>query len=68
MTETLLLILFKITTIVECSHGFYGQQCEKRCGKCKGGMICNTSSGICPDGCHEHWSPPSCTGKNRDRF
>lgn len=52
--------------MVECLHGFYGQHCERRCGKCKGGMNCNTTSDMCPDGCQEHWSPPKCTGENKD--
>lgn len=29
-------------------------------------MNCNTTSDMCPDGCQEHWSPPKCTGENKD--
>lgn len=66
MTKHYCCYFYKLQFIVECLHGFYDQQCEKRCGKCKGGVICNTSSDRCPDGCQEHWSPPKCTGMNKD--
>lgn len=46
----------------DCDHGFYGEQCEKKCGKCKSDAACNTLSGWCPDGCVDHWAFPYCTG------
>lgn len=64
--NTIVIIFKKLQFMVECLHGFFGQHCERRCGKCKGGMNCNTTSDMCPDGCQEHWSPPKCTGENKN--
>lgn len=48
---------------LECEFDFFGQNCENKCGKCKGDIRCNVNNGMCLEGCQEHWSPPNCTGK-----
>lgn len=47
---------------LDCAPGFYGDNCKKMCGKCKIGTTCNTTSGLCPNGCKDNLSPPFCTG------
>lgn len=46
----------------DCISGFYGENCTKKCGTCRTGTICNSYSGLCPDGCEINLIPPHCTG------
>lgn len=48
----------------DCISGFYAERCEKKCGNCKAGVLCDSTTGRCPDGCLDHWLPPYCTGIN----
>ncbi|XP_062593830.1 scavenger receptor class F member 1-like [Saccostrea cucullata] len=43
-----------------CKDGYYGHNCEKTCGKCKIGTICQKITGICPRGCQNHWNGSKC--------
>lgn len=45
----------------DCVSGFYGGSCQNTCGKCKAEAACNTISGLCPNGCQDHWILPNCT-------
>lgn len=48
---------------VDCTVGFHGEDCNKKCGQCVDGIPCNVSSGVCPSGCQNYWVGPMCTGK-----
>lgn len=48
---------------LDCAPGFYGDDCQEECGKCEDVAGCNWTSGLCPNGCKEHWVPPLCKGK-----
>lgn len=52
----------KFFKTIDCVPGFYGDDCEKECGKCKNGAGCNRTTGLCPNGCREHWVLPYCKG------
>ncbi|XP_061180600.1 cell death abnormality protein 1-like [Saccostrea echinata] len=39
-----------------CKKGYYGQSCELNCGKCSIGTFCDNITGICPEGCQDHWT------------
>ncbi|XP_061170375.1 uncharacterized protein LOC133179698 [Saccostrea echinata] len=43
-----------------CNIGYYGQNCEHMCGKCKPGTYCNNITGICPNGCQNRWNGLKC--------
>lgn len=49
-------------SFADCVLGFYSERCEKKCGNCKSGVLCDSKSGLCPHGCQDHWVPPYCTG------
>lgn len=46
----------------DCVPGFHGEKCQEMCGECKAGTVCNSRSGLCPDGCEDNWMLPNCTG------
>lgn len=52
----------------DCVSGFYGDSCQNTCGKCKADASCNTTSGVCPDGCQDHWILPNCTSNTKCTF
>ncbi|XP_061180604.1 receptor-type tyrosine-protein phosphatase alpha-like [Saccostrea echinata] len=43
-----------------CKKGFYGRDCGTPCGNCKTGTYCNIITGICQDGCRDHWAGEKC--------
>ncbi|XP_050413531.1 receptor-type tyrosine-protein phosphatase alpha [Patella vulgata] len=45
---------------LDCIDGFYDDNCSSVCGKCKDGAACNTTTGICQDGCRVNWLPELC--------
>lgn len=53
--------IITFNTFLDCTSGFYAQRCEKKCGNCKAGFICDSTTGRCPNGCLDHWLPPYCT-------
>lgn len=57
-------ILYQYYFFSDCISGFYAERCEKKCGNCKSGVLCDSTTGRCPDGCLDHWVPPYCTGTN----
>ncbi|GLV42885.1 hypothetical protein CBL_09965 [Carabus blaptoides fortunei] len=45
----------------ECSYGYFGYNCQEKCGKCQGGTNrCDKISGECNLGCEEGYTPPHC--------
>lgn len=54
--------LCKYFVKLDCTVGFYGDDCDKICGQCMDGTSCNVSSGVCPSGCRNNWEGPMCTG------
>ena len=43
-----------------CPKTFYGEKCNQRCGKCKDNMTCDYKTGICKNGCKDHWTGEKC--------
>lgn len=54
---------FLVFLRIDCTVGFHGEDCNKKCGQCVDGIPCNVSSGVCPSGCQNYWVGPMCTGK-----
>jgi hypothetical protein len=55
--------LYEITyQFVDCKNGYYGANCAQRCGQCKHGTFCDSTTGLCPEGCDGHWDGPLCSG------
>lgn len=46
---------------VECSTGFYGQQCKRKCGLCVNQITCHHFTGACVNGCEPGYMSPNCT-------
>nr|XP_022311908.1 uncharacterized protein LOC111117113 isoform X3 [Crassostrea virginica] len=44
----------------DCIIGYYGKDCHRRCGHCKNGTYCDSTSGKCPEKCEEHWNGSLC--------
>lgn len=51
-----------IKYFVDCVFGFFGENCEKICGMCKLGEICNIVIGLCLDGCESYFMFLYCKG------
>lgn len=50
--------------IPECSIYFYGRNCNKPCGHCRGNDPCDSVTGHCPNGCQNQWTGDRCDGTN----
>ena len=48
---------------LECPVGSFGQDCQEKCGKCKSGITCNITTGVCHDGCEDGYEGEYCTTK-----
>lgn len=46
----------------ECSDYFFGRDCNKPCGHCRGNAPCDSVTGHCPNGCQNHWTGDMCNG------
>lgn len=44
-----------------CMHGYYGNDCTKKCGNCLNNETCNNINGTCTDGCSEGFKGDLCT-------
>lgn len=43
-----------------CMHGYYGENCTKKCGNCLNKETCNNVNGTCTDGCSEGYKGNLC--------
>lgn len=43
-----------------CMHGYYGNDCTKKCGTCLNNETCNNINGTCTDGCSEGFKGDLC--------
>lgn len=48
----------------ECSEDFYGRDCNKPCGHCRGNAPCDSATGHCSSGCQNYWTGDRCEGTN----
>ena len=48
----------------DCIDGFYDNinDCEGKCGHCKGNDTCTKDPGYCPNGCKSNFFSPMCQG------
>lgn len=46
-----------------CSDHYFGLDCGTPCGHCLNNDVCNNKTGICPGGCHNHWTGERCDGE-----
>lgn len=46
---------------VECSAGFYGEQCKSNCGHCVNQTTCHYFTGACENECEPGYMSPNCT-------
>ena len=61
----ILILIFKLL-LVECSDGYYGNDCHTTCGYCLQGRVCNRLNGTCDHGCINHFKEPTCAGNEVD--
>ncbi|XP_056003473.1 multiple epidermal growth factor-like domains protein 10 [Ostrea edulis] len=53
----------------ECDDGHYGLYCLNNCsGHCADGLPCKKRDGVCPGGCKDGWTNPSCNKKCKQGF
>ncbi|XP_062568546.1 multiple epidermal growth factor-like domains protein 10 isoform X2 [Saccostrea cucullata] len=52
--------LLKSPDCMVCVNEFYGLNCTEKCGHCKSGTYCNKLTGICEEGCEDHWEGSTC--------
>ena len=50
-------------TSSECTSGYYGDDCNKECGRCAGNVMCDSHLGNCPGECLGNWQKPKCNSK-----
>lgn len=50
-----------IVVSIECTAGWYGDQCNNSCGYCLNGAPCFHVSGSCDHGCQPGYQVPHCT-------
>ncbi|GLV37390.1 hypothetical protein CBL_10643 [Carabus blaptoides fortunei] len=55
-------IVYRVTNnATECSYGYFGYNCQNKCGKCQGRTNrCDKISGKCSLVCEEGYTPPHC--------
>lgn len=46
---------------LECSDGFYGEECSSSCGHCLNDSACHHVTGTCDQGCEPGYQAPNCT-------
>ncbi|KAK3611217.1 hypothetical protein CHS0354_002113 [Potamilus streckersoni] len=60
-----IIFLFGLTAVRKgfavCRVGYWGENCEKQCGKCAGSGSCSNVTGYCDNNCISGWTEPSCT-------
>lgn len=52
---------FFLLLSVECSFGYFGEQCNGICGHCKDNSACHHITGTCAKGCAPGYRFPKCT-------
>lgn len=45
---------------VACPHGYYGDKCADKCGKCLNNQTCDNVNGTCTRGCDEGFKGDLC--------
>lgn len=45
---------------LDCSEGFYGDECENKCGYCINSTKCHHVNGTCMDGCEPGYKGEYC--------
>lgn len=50
-----------------CSDHFYGSDCNTPCGHCKNNDVCDNVTGLCLNGCHNHWNGNKCDSKFKEK-
>lgn len=46
--------------LLECTAGFYGDQCASSCGRCQDDSACQHVTGACDNGCQPGYQEPDC--------
>jgi len=53
------------TWAAECTReGYWGEDCNNVCGKCKDDVACNKANGQCANGCAENWTSEKSADKD----
>ena len=52
-------------SIIVCSDGTYGLECQYNCGYCINQEVCNKTNGTCHNGCQEGFSGATCHTGNK---
>lgn len=59
-------VISNYMSILECSYGYYGKNCEKRCSdNCYVTRRCDRATGQCYRGCKRGWTTTTC---NQSRY
>ncbi|KAK3611221.1 hypothetical protein CHS0354_002117 [Potamilus streckersoni] len=55
-----ILTICEVQVFGECLDGVYSKFCNKTCGHCYAGLLCNKETGKCPKGCDMGWKGETC--------
>lgn len=66
-TEMIIITNFNNIFIV-CRSGYFGENCEIRCGQCVKGSKCDSGTGACPKGCAPGWDGKLCVEGKSNNF
>lgn len=53
-------LLKRVILFVACPHGYYGDKCADKCGKCLNNQTCDNVNGTCTRGCDEGFKGDLC--------
>ena len=63
---TAIVYMYLFLFCLDCSYGFYGEDCVGVCGECKGNKTCEVDNGNCLYGCEPGYYEPNCTIRKSD--